>query len=120
MPILRPKRSLNMRILLAAINAKYIHSNLAIRYLKGYAKRRISSEISLAEYTINQYVDEILAGIYAQKPDILGFSCYLWNIDYVRKLTVLIKKVLPETIIIWEGLRFHTTRVRNFPYLWTL
>lgn len=88
-----------MKILLVAINAKYIHSNLAIYSLKTYANRE---EIELCEYTINNLVDEILDDIYAKKPDILAFSCYIWNKEYVEKLMVEIKKVLPN-VLIWAG-----------------
>lgn len=88
-----------MKILLVAINAKYIHSNLAVYSLKTYANR---PEIELCEYTINNLLDEILDDIYTKKPDIIAFSCYIWNKEYVEKLMVEIKKVLPE-VLIWAG-----------------
>ena len=90
-----------MNILLAAINAKYIHSNLAVYSLRAYASRYME-ETEIAEYTINQPVDEILMDIYTRKPDILCISCYLWNISYVRQLIREIPKVLPDTKI-WLG-----------------
>ena len=90
-----------MNILLAAINAKYIHSNLAVYSLRAYA-RRYMEETKIAEYTINQPIDEILMDIYTRKPDILCISCYLWNISYVRQLIREIPKVLPDTKI-WLG-----------------
>lgn len=90
-----------MNILLAAINAKYIHSNLAVYSLRAYA-RRYMEETKIAEYTINQPIDEILMDIYTRKPDILCISCYLWNISYVRQLICEIPKVLPATKI-WLG-----------------
>lgn len=90
-----------MNILLAAINAKYIHSNLAVYSLRAYA-RRYSEEIGIAEYTTNRPVDEILTDIYIRRPDILCFSCYLWNIGYVEQLIREIPKVLPGTKI-WLG-----------------
>lgn len=90
-----------MKVLLAAVNAKYIHSNLAVYSLKSFASE-YGREIQIAEYTINQSLDDILADIYRQKPDILCFSCYLWNISYVKQLIVEIKKVLPDTRI-WLG-----------------
>ena len=71
-----------MKVLLAAVNAKYIHSNLAVHSLKAYA-RTYTEEIEVAEYTINQTFDAILQDIYRRKPDLLGISCYLWNIEYV-------------------------------------
>ena len=90
-----------MNILLAAINAKYIHSNLAVYSLRAYARKYIE-ETKIAEYTINQPVDEILMNIYTHRPDILCFSCYLWNISYVEQLIREIPKVLPDTKI-WLG-----------------
>ena len=95
-----------MNILLTAINAKYIHSNPAVYSLRAYACRyggsRYEEEIRIAEYTINQPVDEILMDIYERCPDILCISCYLWNISYVEQLIREIPKVLPETKI-WLG-----------------
>ena len=90
-----------MNILLAAINAKYIHSNLAVYSLRAYARKYIE-ETEIAEYTINQSIDEILMDIYTHGPDILCFSCYLWNISYVEQLIREIPKVLPDTKI-WLG-----------------
>lgn len=90
-----------MKVLLAAINAKYIHSNLAVYSLRAFAGRyRESTEI--AEYTINQQLDEILRDIYTRKPDVLCFSCYLWNIVYVEQLIRELPKILPDTEI-WLG-----------------
>ena len=90
-----------MNILLVAINAKYIHSNLAVYSLRQYAKT-YQEHITLCEYTINQYVDDILMDIYKQKPDFIAFSCYIWNIDMVRQLVIELKKILPH-IPIWVG-----------------
>ena len=90
-----------MKVLLTAINAKYIHSNLAVYSLKAYA-RKYREEIEIAEYTINQTMDMILADIFKKKPDILCFSCYLWNISYVEQLLYELPKILPE-IQIWLG-----------------
>ncbi len=90
-----------MKILLVGINAKYIHSNLAIRSLRNYASPYKES-ISLAEYTINQYTNDILTDIYKQKPDFIGFSCYIWNFEMIKKLGREMKKVLPHTSL-WLG-----------------
>lgn len=90
-----------MKVLLAAINAKYIHSNLAVYSLKSYAKR-YREHICIAEYTINQPVEEILADIFLHQPDFLCFSCYLWNIQYVEQLLGDIPKILPSTQV-WLG-----------------
>ena len=97
-----------MKVLLTAINAKYIHSNLAVYSLKAYAEANLDKtknekiEISIAEYTINQPVDMILQEIYKKQPDMLCFSCYIWNLDYVEELVREVHKVLPNTII-WLG-----------------
>ena len=74
-----------MKTLLVAINAKYIHSNLAIYSLRAYAKK-IGYEVDMAEFTINQSVEYMLKEIYRLSPDFIGFSCYIWNISFVRQL----------------------------------
>ena len=89
------------RIILAAVNAKYIHSNLAVYSLQAYARER-GIPVELAEYTINQTKDEILQGIFKRKPDMLCFSCYIWNISYIKELIADLHKVLPQTQI-WVG-----------------
>ena len=86
---------------MAAVNAKYIHSNLAVYSLRAFAKAYVS-ETKILEYTINQQMDEILMDLYREKPDLLCFSCYIWNLDYVEELAREIKKILPETIL-WLG-----------------
>ena len=93
-----------MRFLLCGINAKYIHSNLAIFSLKAYADRKKipGAEIILKEYTINNYVEDILQDLYEEKADIVIFSCYIWNISFVRELAVELKKVSPN-VKIWAG-----------------
>ena len=127
-----------MRYLLAAINAKYIHSNLGIYSLRRYAMERLGLEqkdeqgaavgmsgavkvpteketvgtkmasgaaeiqIDFGEYTINHQMDQILQDIYRRKPDVVGFSCYIWNIVYVKELIHDLKKVLPQ-VRIWLG-----------------
>lgn len=90
-----------MKILLAAINAKYIHSNPAIYSLRAYVEK-YRSQIELGEYTINQQTDEILEDIYRRKPDIIAFSCYIWNVEKVRELAEQISLVLPGTLF-WVG-----------------
>lgn len=90
-----------MKILLAAVNAKYIHSNLAVYSLQAYA-REYEEHIELAEFTINQSKDEILKGIFRRKPEVLCISCYIWNISLVKELTGEIHKILPDTAI-WLG-----------------
>lgn len=90
-----------MNIVLTAINAKYIHSNLAVYSLRAYAKA-YKDEIMIAEYTINQQTDDILTDLYKKKPDVLCFSCYIWNLNYVEELVREIKKIFPQ-LPIWLG-----------------
>lgn len=90
-----------MKLLLAAVNAKYIHSNLAVYSMKAYC-RAFAEHIELAEYTINQQEDEILKDLYRKKPEILCFSCYIWNISFIKELIRNVKKILPDTVI-WAG-----------------
>ena len=90
-----------MKIFLTAINAKYIHSNLAVYSLTAYAKD-YQEQIAIGEYTINNRVDYILEQIYKAKPDVLCFSCYIWNMDYVEELITEYHKLCPE-VPIWVG-----------------
>ena len=90
-----------MKIFLTAINAKYIHSNLAVYSLRAYAKD-YQEQMAIGEYTINNRVDYILEQIYKAKPDVLCFSCYIWNMDYVEELITEYHKLCPE-VPIWVG-----------------
>ena len=90
-----------MKILLAACNAKYIHSNLAVYNLKS-CSGEYSSRVVVKEYTINQLRDDILKDIYLEKPDVICFSCYIWNISFVRELVPDLKKILPQ-VEFWAG-----------------
>lgn len=90
-----------MKILLAACNAKYIHSNLAVCNLKS-CSGEYSSRVVVKEYTINQIRDDILKDIYLEQPDVVCFSCYIWNISFVRELVPDLKKILPQ-VEFWAG-----------------
>lgn len=90
-----------MNILLVAINAKYIHSNLAVCSLQAYAKKQ-GYPVQIAEYTINQRKETILEEIYRRKPDLLAFSCYIWNVDYVTEIAEEFHKLCPE-VPLWAG-----------------
>ena len=91
-------------ILLVGINAKYIHSNLGVYCIQAYARKRCitDKDLQIKEYTINQEVDFILGDIYLQKPEMIGFSCYIWNIDFVTEITKELKKIMPD-VPIWLG-----------------
>lgn len=91
-----------MKILLTAINAKFIHSSLAVRSLKAYCPE-LDNHITSIEYTINNSQDYILADIFKQKPDIICFSCYIWNINMIVSLSKNFKKVLPNVKILCGG-----------------
>ena len=90
-----------MKILLAACNAKYIHSNLAVYNLKS-CSGKYSPQVVIREYTINQIKDEILKDIYMEQPDVICFSCYIWNVSFVKELVTDLKKILPDADF-WAG-----------------
>lgn len=90
-----------MKILLVAVNAKYIHSNLAVYSLRAYNKER-KNRIDIAEYTINNQMEDIMKSIYKKQPDVIVFSCYIWNIDIIEKTARELKKLLPH-VPIWFG-----------------
>lgn len=98
-----------MRFLLAAVNAKYIHSNLAVRSIRTYAEKNMLQHIEdgkvhieNVEYTINQPVEKIIADIYERDPDVLMLSCYIWNIEYIWDIIGDMGKIRPYTDI-WLG-----------------
>ena len=93
-----------MKVLLTAVNAKDIHSNLAVYDLRAYAEAYGTggAQVEIGEYTINHTIDYILEGIYKAKPDVLCFSCYIWNLDYVEQLMDEYHKICPE-VPIWVG-----------------
>ena len=90
-----------MKILLAACNAKYIHSNLAVYDLQAYAAK-YADHIILKEYTINQQKDDIMRDIYLEHPDVVCVSCYIWNISFVKELMADLTKILPDADF-WGG-----------------
>lgn len=91
-----------MKILLTACNAKFIHSSLALRCLKKFAVD-LEENIFIAEYTINQDPDFILREIYEQEPDVVCFSCYIWNIGFILTIAENLKKILPQVVIVLGG-----------------
>jgi len=90
-----------MKILLAACNAKYIHSNLAVYDLQAYASD-YADHIVLKEYTINQQKDDIMRDIYLEHPDVVCVSCYIWNLSFVKELMADLIKILPG-VDFWAG-----------------
>ena len=94
-----------MKVVLVAINAKYIHSNLAVYSLRAYARKKLGEEapkIVVKEYTINQTCDEVLGDLYREQADLLAVSCYLWNIAMVEKIIPEYRKLQKECAI-WYG-----------------
>jgi radical SAM superfamily enzyme YgiQ (UPF0313 family) len=91
-----------MKTVIIALNSKYIHSSLAPWYLK-YACGDACGKVKVLEYTINDSIEWILAKIFMEKPDVIAFSCYIWNITQVLKLASNLKKVLPQSITIFGG-----------------
>lgn len=91
-----------MKILLTAVNAKYIHSNPAVYSLRAYAGEALRDSIEIAEYTINNSREEILASIYEKNPDVIAFSCYIWNWNMIQGLLTELPKILPGRDI-WLG-----------------
>lgn len=89
------------KILLVAVNAKYIHSNLAVYSLRA-AARAYGDQIEIAEYTINQQPDQVLGDIYRRQPDVVAFSCYIWNGEMIGELLQELPKVLPQAEL-WVG-----------------
>ncbi|MBT2683626.1 B12-binding domain-containing radical SAM protein [Bacillus sp. ISL-37] len=90
-----------MNIVLTTLNAKYIHTNLAIRYLKAYAQPEY--DVKLVEYTIKDPAINIVSDLIQKQPDVIGFSCYIWNIEETIKVIKMIKKINPEIKIIAGG-----------------
>ncbi len=91
---------MSVKILLVAVNAKYIHSNPAIYSLKSACAN--SEAVSLAEYTINHQREKVLADIYEKGPDLVAFSCYIWNIAYIQALIPDLKQLMPK-VPLWLG-----------------
>jgi len=90
-----------MNIIVSTLNAKYIHTNLAIRYLKAYAAPEFN--VKIAEYTIKDPIMNIVSDLFSKRPDVLGFSCYIWNIEETIKVIQVIKKIMPDLKIILGG-----------------
>ncbi|MBO8158393.1 B12-binding domain-containing radical SAM protein [Thermosyntropha sp.] len=91
-----------MRVLLSTLNAKYIHSSLAMAYLYAYCKDG-AWDMEIKEYSINENLENIMAEIFRKRPDVLAFSCYIWNIEYILQLCADFKKISPQTCIVLGG-----------------
>ncbi len=90
-----------MKVLLTTLNAKYIHTSLALRWL--YVANKDKFDISFKEYVIKEEVTTIVDDLLLQKPDVIGISVYIWNVEKVKLLIALIKEKSPQTIAIVGG-----------------
>jgi anaerobic magnesium-protoporphyrin IX monomethyl ester cyclase len=90
-----------MKVVLATLNAKFIHTSLALRYLKSFAQGEF--EVDIAEYTIKDPSMGIAADLFSKKPDVIGFSCYIWNIEETIAVVDMLRKVMPDVKIMLGG-----------------
>lgn len=90
-----------MNVVISTLNAKYIHTNLAIRYIKAYAAPEYS--IELAEYTIKDPSMNIVTDLFRRNPDVIGFSCYIWNIEETITVIKMLKKINPKLVLFVGG-----------------
>ncbi len=92
-----------MKVLLVALNSQFVHSSLAIHSLHSAIAGKKGFDISIKEYTINQEEDHVLRDLAGEKPDLICFSCYIWNIEAVRRLVGNLKKIDPNIGILLGG-----------------
>lgn len=92
-----------MKTVLVGINAKFIHSCFAVYSLKEYAKNEYNIDCEVLEYTINQEENLILSEIFKKSPDLIAFSCYIWNYEMIKNLVKNLKKILPQVKILLGG-----------------
>lgn len=91
-----------MKIVLVGINSKYIHSNLAIRYLKTYTED-LNYDCIIKEFSINDIDDHIIERIMEENADIVAFSCYIWNMEFIKRISNVIKLINPKIEILYGG-----------------
>lgn len=91
-----------MRVLLTTLNSKFIHSNLALRYLKASLKH-LPLTLIMDEFTINDHLERVVGDIYRHNPDIIALSCYIWNIRETLMVVESIKKVIPDSVVVLGG-----------------
>lgn len=92
-----------MDVLMLALNSKYIHTNLAVRYLKEYSRQRGMENVDFVEYTINHRLPQVVDEIYRRRPAVLLLSCYIWNIEMMKDFAREYKKICPKTVMIAGG-----------------
>ena len=91
-----------MNVVLSTLNSKFIHSSLALRYLKAYGEAH-GQAYDIVEYTINMPVLHILSDITEHDIDVLGFACYIWNIEMTLHVVDMVKAVRPDIKIVLGG-----------------
>lgn len=91
------------KVILAALNAKYIHSNLALRYLSRFQDNNRKHYVETMEFTINQRLNFIAEELFRKQPDVVLFSCYIWNVEMLRQLCPILKKIMPDCVIGFGG-----------------
>ena len=91
------------KVVLAALSAKFIHSSLALRYLTRFNDNKDRHNIQTMEFTINQRLDYIADEIFREQPDVILFSCYIWNVEMLKQLSPLLKKIMPDAAIGFGG-----------------
>lgn len=91
-----------MKVVLSTLNAKYIHTSLALRFLKAFSEKDFP-DIEIAEYTIKDPVMNIVSDLFRRQPKVIGFSCYIWNIEETIEVISMVKKIMPEVKIILGG-----------------
>ncbi len=91
-----------MKILLVSLDSKFIHANLAVRYLRNFVLDD-GYDIEIREFTINQKEDYILGELYNSKADVFCFSCYIWNIEYIKEIAIILKEAMPNIKILCGG-----------------
>ena len=98
------KRGISLKkVILAALNSKYIHSNLALRYLSRFQNNNQKHHVETMEFTINQRLDFIAEELFRKQPDVVLFSCYIWNVEMLRQLCPILKKIMPDCVIGFGG-----------------
>lgn len=98
------KRGISLKkVILAALNAKYIHSNLALRYLSRFQNNNQKHHVETMEFTINQRLNFIAEELFRKQPDVVLFSCYIWNVEMLRQLCPILKKIMPDCVIGFGG-----------------